>query len=129
MWKVFPLIVPFCTMAGSAPGQSVPPPVGQISADCRSSVYATDQLVCADATLHALDAELRGLWTSAALASQGVGPDYRVQSDWFSATKPVRLCGRSSTLRADRLQPTHRTIAGNDCKAVTRRCAKGWSIS
>lgn|GEM_PF-3694496 len=83
MWKLFPLIVSFCTLAGYAAGQSVPPPVEQISADCRSAVYATDQLVCADATLRALDAEMRGLWTRAALAGQVSDTDFSAQSDWF----------------------------------------------
>jgi uncharacterized protein len=37
---------------------AVPPPVAQQTADCVRPVYATDQLVCGDPALKALDAEL-----------------------------------------------------------------------
>lgn len=108
MWKLFPLIISFCTIAEYAPGQSVPPPVEQISADCRSAVYATDQLVCADATLRALDAEMRGLWTRAALAGQVFGTDYRVQNDWF---RQRSLCAFEADHRRCALTAYSRRIA------------------
>lgn len=45
--------------------QTVPPPGGQVSADCAAPVYATDQLVCADPGLRALDAQMLRLWRMA----------------------------------------------------------------
>lgn len=44
--------------AQDAPG-AVPPPVEQWTADCSRPVYATDQLVCVDTELRAVDARLR----------------------------------------------------------------------
>lgn len=42
-----------------APGAAaVPPPVQQRTADCSAPVYASDQLVCSDPALRALDARL-----------------------------------------------------------------------
>lgn len=36
--------------------QAVPPPIAQRSADCAHPVYASDQLVCTDPELRAIDA-------------------------------------------------------------------------
>lgn len=38
--------------------QAVPPPPGQIGADCVRPVYASDQLVCADPELRAIDVDI-----------------------------------------------------------------------
>lgn len=43
----------------------VPPPIAQIQADCVRPQYASDTLVCGDAELAALDAEVARLATSA----------------------------------------------------------------
>lgn len=62
---------------------SLPPPADQISADCGSPVYATDQLVCSTPELLALDAEMLGLWSGARDLS--FVPSYWIeaQSAWF----------------------------------------------
>jgi uncharacterized protein len=46
------------TGARSAQVAPVPPPLEQQTADCAAPVFATDQLVCSNPTLRALDAEL-----------------------------------------------------------------------
>ena len=50
---------------GAGLAQTMPPPTDQVLADCAHPVYATDHLVCSDATLRALDKELIGLWAQA----------------------------------------------------------------
>lgn len=54
-------------LGGAAGAQvtPVPPPPEQQTADCAAPVFATDQLVCSDPALHALDAELAGLIANA----------------------------------------------------------------
>lgn len=58
----------------------VPPPVQQQTADCRNPVYATDQLVCSDPALQALDSAL-----AAALArvSAPASVWFEPQEAWF----------------------------------------------
>lgn len=59
---------------------AVPPPVEQQTADCLRPVFATDQLVCADPALRALDSEL------ATQLAAGPAPTSRwieTQQQWF----------------------------------------------
>lgn len=58
----------------------VPPPAEQQTADCRNPVYATDQLVCSDPALKALDSAL------AAALARGSAPAsvwFEPQEAWF----------------------------------------------
>lgn len=48
-------------LAASA-GGAVPPPAPQTGADCDRPVYASDQRVCGDAALLALDRQVRDAW-------------------------------------------------------------------
>jgi uncharacterized protein len=70
-------------LAGAAGAQPspVPPPAEQQTADCAAPVFATDQLVCSDPALHALDSEL------AAQLAEAPEPSSRwiePQRQWFS---------------------------------------------
>lgn len=59
---------------------AVPPPVEQQTANCNAPVFATDQLVCGDPTLRALDSEL------AMRLAAGPAPTSRwieTQQQWF----------------------------------------------
>ncbi len=63
---------------------AIPPPPVQSVADCERPAYASDQLVCADARLLALDRELRDLLATVDVPSR-VAPASLVepQVDWF----------------------------------------------
>ena len=69
-------------MASAATPQPapVPPPAEQQTADCSAPVFATDQLVCGDEALRALDSEL-----AAVLATRTApeSPWFEPQSQWF----------------------------------------------
>jgi len=64
---------------------AIPPPPVQSVADCERPTYASDQLVCADAELLALDRKLRDLLATVDLASR-VAPASLVepQEAWFT---------------------------------------------
>jgi hypothetical protein len=64
----------------------VPPPLPQQVADCRSPVYASDMLVCADPDLRRLDADLT---TLLAEAPHPAGPWMEPQDAWFRRS---RMC-------------------------------------
>lgn len=69
-------------MAGAAGAQPapVPPPAEQQTADCAAPVFATDQLVCSDPALRALDIELAARLAKApGLSSRWIEP----QRQWF----------------------------------------------
>ena len=69
-------------MAGSAGAQPapVPPPAEQQTAECAAPVFATDQLVCGDPALRALDSELAArLAESPEPSSRWIEP----QRKWF----------------------------------------------
>ncbi len=91
--------VVFGTAAGLSIAQPVSPPTEQISADCGAAIYATDQLVCSDATLRALDAEMLRLWTRAGAERHLDGAARSAQLHWF----------RSRSLCA--FEPDHRSCA------------------
>jgi uncharacterized protein len=59
----------------------VPPPPGQHTADCRAPVFATDQLVCADPALRALDSEVAALLAEA--GPPGASRWIEAQGQWF----------------------------------------------
>ncbi|MFM7350084.1 MAG: hypothetical protein ACKO01_11465 [Erythrobacter sp.] len=68
--------------AGSARADPppVPPPTEQLTADCSRPVYATDQLVCADATLRDLDVALAA---RLAVVPQPTARWVEPQWEWF----------------------------------------------
>lgn len=82
---------------GVCPAQAAPPPVDQVSADCTSPVYATDHLVCADASLRALDAEMLRIWHMAEARHRLDGAERVAQVEWFRARS---LCAFKSDHRA-----------------------------
>jgi uncharacterized protein len=63
---------------------AIPPPPVQAVADCERPTYASDQLVCADAELLALDRKLRDLLATVDLASR-IAPASLVEAQeaWF----------------------------------------------
>jgi uncharacterized protein len=61
-------------------GGAVPPPPQQIAADCERPTYASDQRVCADPALRALDRQVRDAW----LALVASGPAQAVPA-WIEA--------------------------------------------
>lgn len=69
-------------IAGEAGAQvaAVPPPAEQQTADCTAPVFATDQLVCSDPALRALDTELAARLADAPEpASRWIEPQWQ----WF----------------------------------------------
>lgn len=66
-----------------AVAQPVPPPPEQIGADCARPVYASDQLVCSDPLLRALDA--LNVQRSAQIDAAALGNAVHIESpaDWF----------------------------------------------
>ena len=64
---------------------AVPPPPLQIAADCERPIYASDQRVCDDASLLALDQQVRDAWL--ALVANGQAPAVSAwleeQEAWF----------------------------------------------
>jgi uncharacterized protein len=85
----------------------IPPPAEQVSADCTAPTYASDQLVCSDPELRALD------WKMATLVRQigtdaidAAAPGIENQYDWLRqrslcAMKPEH---RGCLLQAYRLR-------------------------
>lgn len=72
-------------MAGANPSAAqpapVPPPLGQLQADCARPQYASDTLVCSDAELRAVDAQVAALAsTPPALAADAIWED---QAGWL----------------------------------------------
>lgn len=76
------LLAAVLDMASAATLQTapVPPPAEQQTADCSAPVFATDQLVCGDGTLRALDSELARALAAGALPNS---PWFERQSKWF----------------------------------------------
>jgi uncharacterized protein len=71
-------------LAASGSG-AVPPPPLQIAADCERPTYASDQRVCTDAALRALDQQVREAWLALAAIGQGAAPSawLEAQDAWF----------------------------------------------
>jgi uncharacterized protein len=67
---------------------SIPPPIAQSAADCVSPVYASDHLVCADASLRALDQELAAR-LSQMRARPAIAKDaaWEGDTDWFRRSR------------------------------------------
>ena len=79
-------------LAGAA-AVAVPPPLPQVAADCEASVYASDRLVCSDASLRALDARVRDAWIALDLEPVlAPGAWVETQDAWF---KRRSLCAFS----------------------------------
>jgi hypothetical protein len=68
---------------GAAAAPPVPPPADQISADCKAATYATDQLVCSDPTLLALDTEMARLWARVEAEGRLDSDGRSAQMSWF----------------------------------------------
>lgn len=75
------LVVLLASPAATAQPAPVPPPIAQIQADCARPQYASDTLVCGDAELAALDAEVAGL--AATAPALGDGAIWEDQAAWF----------------------------------------------
>ena len=73
---------------------AIPPPIPQATADCARPVYATDQLVCGDPPLRALDATMRQRLRQIALPSSSWLED---QTAWLRRRS---LCAFSARHRA-----------------------------
>jgi uncharacterized protein len=70
-------------IGGTCLAQGVPPPVAQVSADCSAPVYATDRLVCSDATLRALDVQMLRSWVMAEGRHRLDDRERVAQAEWF----------------------------------------------
>lgn len=88
--------------------QNVPPPGEQVAADCAAPIYATDQLVCSDATLRALDTQMLRLWRMAEARHRGNGDGRDAQIAWFRSRS---LCAFESDHRACVVTSYHNRIA------------------
>jgi uncharacterized protein len=78
-WCLAALCLGAAQVAG-AQVAAVPPPAERQTADCSAPVYATDQLVCGDPALRALDRELAARLAAAPLpASRWAEPQWQ----WF----------------------------------------------
>jgi len=87
------LLVGCAAPVASTVPPAVPPPPGQIAADCASPTYASDMLVCADPQLRALDARMVAAWSRLDLASAlAPGAWVEDQQEWF---KRRSLCAFS----------------------------------
>lgn len=75
----------------------VPPPLEQSTADCERPSYASDQLVCAEEALSALDQALRAALQAAAMPGAPAGIAMEPQTDWF---KRSRACAMRAAHRA-----------------------------
>jgi uncharacterized protein len=64
---------------------AVPPPLPQTGADCERPTYASDRLVCGDATLLALDRQVREAWRAivAMQPANDLPPLLEAQEAWF----------------------------------------------
>jgi uncharacterized protein len=71
----------------------VPPPLAQVSADCRTTTYASDRLVCEDPALLAVDRRMARAWSSRPVIGKWIEP----QGHWF---KRSRLCAMRIEHRA-----------------------------
>jgi len=67
-------------VASTAQVAPVPPPAEQQTADCTAPVFATDQLVCSDPDLRALDTQLA---EALARATEPVSKWIEPQGQWF----------------------------------------------
>jgi uncharacterized protein len=68
---------------------AVPPPLPQIGADCQRPSYASDQLVCSDAALLALDRQVQETWLVIVAARATAQP--ATQAPEQKATDPPPL--------------------------------------
>jgi uncharacterized protein len=82
-------------LAAGASG-AVPPPPLQIAADCERPSYASDQRVCADPALRALDGQVREAWLALAASGQAQAvPVWIEQQDaWFRRRGRCALSAR-----------------------------------
>jgi uncharacterized protein YecT (DUF1311 family) len=128
--------------------QAIPPPPVQSVADCERPTYASDQLVCGDAELRALDRELGKLLATVDLQARVVpGALVEAQEAWFrrrslcafsehhaaclKAAYSERIAvitavGSASTEAADRAEPaTCRDAPWGSSDVLIRRTSGG----
>ena len=111
---------------------AVPPPLPQTGADCERPTYASDQVVCGDATLLALDRQVRDAWLALAAAQPAIElpPLLEPQQAWFGRrsrcafVETQAACLRAAYLdRAEVLDAWQRTASGALVSPGTRmRC-------
>jgi uncharacterized protein YecT (DUF1311 family) len=66
------------------PAQAVPPPPSQVAANCEAPTYASDMLVCGDASLRALDRQLLAAYAAASARLAATDSEWiEPQEDWF----------------------------------------------
>ncbi|MFN7572315.1 MAG: hypothetical protein ACK5TK_12820 [Betaproteobacteria bacterium] len=113
------------------PARAVPPPPAQVAANCEAPTYASDLLVCGDASLRALDRRMLAAYAAAgarALASDGewIEP----QEDWFKRRSRCAFSERHAACLhaayAERIEVLHALAAAPGPAAGD---AKEWSCS
>ena len=87
-------------MVIASPLFAVPPPTPQLTADCLAPVYASDQLLCEDPQLRALDAQMVELLQAFAI-EEPASPVLNGQQEWFQQS---RKCAFESAHRECLLQ-------------------------
>jgi uncharacterized protein len=72
------------TSFAAGPANSVPPPPEQLHADCASPTYASDQLICSDPQLTAMDRQMAAdLLSTGQAAIEPASPFIEAQADWI----------------------------------------------
>lgn len=84
---------------------AVPPPPGQVSANCTNPTYASDVLVCEDEELLELDLAIAEL---IATRTEPLAPEIESDQDWFRRS---RLCAVAEDHRACLLQAYRKRYA------------------
>lgn len=118
-------------LAGPWPARAVPPPPSQVAANCEAPTYASDMLVCGDASLRALDRQLIAAHAAASASLAATDSEWiEPQEDWFKRRSRCAFSERhADCLRAayaERLDVLHAlTIApGRTADAAdARRCS------
>ena len=95
----------------ACPAAAIPPPPGQVSANCESPTYASDQLVCNDPELAALDQLLASL-VALGMSQTESGAADQSDEDWFQSS---RLCAFEADHRACLLKAYCKRISLLNC--------------
>jgi uncharacterized protein len=82
--EVLPAVLAAAAWSCCAVAAAVPPPPEQSTANCATPTYASDQLVCADPALLALDRRMARLLANASSAAPHAAlPWFEPQDAWF----------------------------------------------